>query len=126
MNRRTLLGALAGAAVTVPALSACSSGVTSLDGQGSSSGGGGTVVYRFDRAEGLDGPTQHGPVQLATFAAPGTQTIRHEEDVNITAGTQHFRELLTVISPGNRQSSPVSVTVKCDPAAPRGQGSSQP
>ncbi|MFJ9008789.1 ABC transporter substrate-binding protein [Streptomyces canus] len=42
MNRRTLLGALAGAAVTVPALSACSSGVTSLDGQGSSSGGGGS------------------------------------------------------------------------------------
>ncbi|MCX4859706.1 ABC transporter substrate-binding protein [Streptomyces canus] len=42
MNRRTLLGALAGAAVTVPALSACSSGVTSLDGQGSSAGGGGS------------------------------------------------------------------------------------
>lgn len=90
------------------------------------SGGGGTVAYRFDRAQGLDGPTRHGPVQLATFAAPGTQTIRHEEDVSITAGTQHFREFLTVISPGNRQSGPVPVTVKCDPAAPPRQGSSQP
>ncbi|MFC8363922.1 ABC transporter substrate-binding protein [Streptomyces griseorubiginosus] len=42
MNRRTLLGALAGAAVTVPALSACSSGITSLDGGGTTSGGGGS------------------------------------------------------------------------------------
>ncbi|HEV8222248.1 MAG TPA: hypothetical protein VGQ05_18400 [Streptosporangiaceae bacterium] len=82
------------------------------------SGGGGTVAYRFDKAEGLDGPTQHGPVQIATFAAPGTQTIRHEEDVNIPAGTQHFREFLTVISPGNRQSSPVSITVTCDKRPP--------
>ena len=53
---------------------------------------------------------------MATFAAPGTETIRHEEDVNLSAGTEHFREFLTVISPGNRQSSPVSVTVTCDPA----------
>ena len=97
-----------------------------LLGHISVSGGGGTVAYRFDRAEGLYGPTRHGPVQLATFAAPGTQTIRHEEDVSITAGTQHFREFLTVISPGNRQSGPVPVTVKCDPAAPPGQGSSRP
>jgi hypothetical protein len=97
-----------------------------LIGHISVSGGGGTVAYRFDKAEGLDGPTQHGPVQLATFAAPGTQTIRHEEDVNVPAGTQHFREFLTVISPGNRQSSPVSVTVKCDPTAPPGQGNSEP
>jgi len=103
----------------------CPLGVELL-GHISVSGGGGTVAYRFDKAEGIDGPTQHGPVQLATFAAPGTQTIPHEEDVNITAGTQHFREFLTVISPGNRQSSPVSVTVKCDPSAPPGQGSSQP
>ena len=88
--------------------------------------GGGTVAYRFDRAEGLDGPTHLGQVQLATFAAPGTVTIRHEEDVNLPAGTEHFREFLTVISPGNNQSSPVSVTVKCDPAAPPGQGSSPP
>ncbi|WLW54489.1 ABC transporter substrate-binding protein [Streptomyces sp. YU58] len=42
MNRRTLLGTLAGAAVAVPALSACSSGITSLETQGSSSGGGGS------------------------------------------------------------------------------------
>ncbi|GLP66575.1 glycine/betaine ABC transporter substrate-binding protein [Streptomyces sp. TUS-ST3] len=42
MNRRTLLGALAGAAVTVPALSACSSGITSLDGGGTTSGGSGS------------------------------------------------------------------------------------
>ncbi|WP_030603523.1 ABC transporter substrate-binding protein [Streptomyces fulvoviolaceus] len=42
MNRRTLLGALAGAAVTVPALSACSSGITSLDSTGTTSGGGGS------------------------------------------------------------------------------------
>ena len=41
MNRRTLLGGLF-AAASVPALAACSSGVTSLDGQGSSSGGGGS------------------------------------------------------------------------------------
>lgn len=39
MNRRTLLGALAGTAVAIPVLSACSSGVTSLDGGGSSGGG---------------------------------------------------------------------------------------
>jgi len=82
--------------------------------------GGGTVAYRFDKAEGLDGPTQHGPVQIATFAAPGTETIRHEEDVNIPAGTEHFREFLTVISPGNRQSSPVSITVTCDKRPPPG------
>lgn len=88
--------------------------------------GGGTVAYRFDKAEGLDGPTQHGPVQMATFAASGTETIRHEEDVNIPAGTAHFREFLTVISPGNSQSNPVSVTVKCDPAAPPSRGSSPP
>ena len=87
--------------------------------------GGGTVAYRFDKADGVDGPTQHGPVQLATFAA-GTETIRHEEDVNIPAGTEHFREFLTVISPGTRQSSPVSVTVKCDPSAPPSRGSSPP
>lgn len=42
MNRRTLLGALAGAAVTVPALSACSSGITSLDSQGTTTNGGGS------------------------------------------------------------------------------------
>ncbi|MGI5455407.1 ABC transporter substrate-binding protein [Streptomyces sp. CA-249302] len=41
MNRRTLLGGLF-AAASVPALSACASGITSLDSQGSSSGGGGS------------------------------------------------------------------------------------
>ncbi|MFE7172007.1 ABC transporter substrate-binding protein [Streptomyces sp. NPDC057616] len=41
MNRRTLLGGLF-AAASVPALSACASGVTSLDGEGSASGGGGS------------------------------------------------------------------------------------
>jgi osmoprotectant transport system substrate-binding protein len=41
MNRRTLLGGLF-AAASVPALAACSSGITSLDGQGASSGGGGS------------------------------------------------------------------------------------
>ncbi|MFF5479252.1 ABC transporter substrate-binding protein [Streptomyces sp. NPDC012935] len=41
MNRRTLLGGLF-AAASVPALTACSSGITSLDGEGSSSGGGGS------------------------------------------------------------------------------------
>lgn len=39
MNRRTLLGALAGTAVAVPVLSSCSGGVTSLDGGGSAGGG---------------------------------------------------------------------------------------
>ncbi|MFD2691311.1 ABC transporter substrate-binding protein [Streptomyces phyllanthi] len=34
MNRRTLLGGLAGAAVSVPALAACSGGITSLEGEG--------------------------------------------------------------------------------------------
>ena len=97
-----------------------------LVGRISVSGGSGTVAYRFDRAEGIDGPTEPGQVQMATFAAPGTETIRHEEDVNIPAGTVSFREFLTVISPGNRQSSPVSVTVKCDPAAPSGSGKSPP
>ncbi|MEU9208918.1 ABC transporter substrate-binding protein [Streptomyces sp. NPDC048415] len=42
MNRRTLLGALAGAAVSVPVLSACGSGITSLDGGGSAGGGSGS------------------------------------------------------------------------------------
>jgi osmoprotectant transport system substrate-binding protein len=42
MNRRTLLGALAGAAVSVPALSACSSGITSLEGEGAVGGGTGS------------------------------------------------------------------------------------
>ncbi|MET9379974.1 ABC transporter substrate-binding protein [Streptomyces sp. NPDC002928] len=42
MNRRTLLGALAGAAVSVPVLSACGSGVTSLDGSGGTTSGGGS------------------------------------------------------------------------------------
>ena len=41
MNRRPLLGGLF-AAASVPALSACASGITSLDGQGSASGGGGS------------------------------------------------------------------------------------
>ncbi|MEU3979731.1 ABC transporter substrate-binding protein [Streptomyces sp. NPDC026672] len=41
MNRRTLLGGLF-AAASVPALSACANGITSLDGQGSASGGGGS------------------------------------------------------------------------------------
>ncbi|WP_210576403.1 ABC transporter substrate-binding protein [Streptomyces sp. GESEQ-4] len=41
MNRRTLLGGLF-AAGSVTALSACSSGVTSLDGGGTTSGGGGS------------------------------------------------------------------------------------
>ncbi|GAA5037019.1 ABC transporter substrate-binding protein [Streptomyces sp. Tue6028] len=40
MNRRTLLGALAGAAVSVPVLTACGSGITSLDGGGSAGSGG--------------------------------------------------------------------------------------
>jgi osmoprotectant transport system substrate-binding protein len=39
MNRRTLLGGLF-AAASVPALSACASGITSLDNQGTTSGGG--------------------------------------------------------------------------------------
>ncbi|MEB8340950.1 ABC transporter substrate-binding protein [Streptomyces endophyticus] len=41
MNRRTLLGGLA-AAASVPALAACSSGITSLDQQGGSVSGGGS------------------------------------------------------------------------------------
>ncbi|WP_329213561.1 ABC transporter substrate-binding protein [Streptomyces sp. NBC_00683] len=41
MNRRTLLGGLF-AAASVPALASCSSGITSLDGQGSGGGGGGS------------------------------------------------------------------------------------
>jgi osmoprotectant transport system substrate-binding protein len=41
MNRRTLLGGLF-AAASVPALAACSSGITSLEGQGSSGSGGGS------------------------------------------------------------------------------------
>ncbi|WP_151477029.1 ABC transporter substrate-binding protein [Streptomyces albicerus] len=41
MNRRTLLGGLF-AAASVPALAACSSGITSLDGEGGASGGGGS------------------------------------------------------------------------------------
>ncbi|MDH6609424.1 osmoprotectant transport system substrate-binding protein [Streptomyces sp. SAI-208] len=40
MNRRTLLGGLF-AAASVPALSACSSGITSLDGGGTAAAGGG-------------------------------------------------------------------------------------
>ncbi|MFF6950122.1 ABC transporter substrate-binding protein [Streptomyces iakyrus] len=39
MNRRTLLGGLF-AAASVPALSSCASGITSLDNQGTTSGGG--------------------------------------------------------------------------------------
>lgn len=39
MNRRTLLGGLL-AAASVPALSACASGITSLDNEGTTSGGG--------------------------------------------------------------------------------------
>ncbi|MDH6550797.1 ABC transporter substrate-binding protein [Streptomyces sp. SAI-041] len=41
MNRRTLLGGLF-AAASVPALSACSSGITSLDGGGTAAAGGGS------------------------------------------------------------------------------------
>lgn len=41
MNRRTLLGGLF-AAASVPALAACSSGITSLEGEGTTSGGGGS------------------------------------------------------------------------------------
>ncbi|MGW5256321.1 ABC transporter substrate-binding protein [Streptomyces sp. NPDC004012] len=41
MNRRALLGGLI-AAVSIPALSACASGVTSLNGQGTSTAGGGS------------------------------------------------------------------------------------
>ncbi|MEU9173265.1 ABC transporter substrate-binding protein [Streptomyces sp. NPDC048420] len=41
MNRRTLLGGLF-AAASVPALAACSSGITSLDGGGTTSGGSGS------------------------------------------------------------------------------------
>ncbi|WP_406151444.1 ABC transporter substrate-binding protein [Streptomyces sp. NBC_01012] len=41
MNRRTLLGGLL-AAASVPALASCSSGITSLDGQGSGGGGAGS------------------------------------------------------------------------------------
>ncbi|SOD86078.1 ABC transporter substrate-binding protein [Streptomyces sp. Ag109_G2-15] len=41
MNRRTVLGGLF-AVASVPALSACASGITSLDGSGASSGGGGS------------------------------------------------------------------------------------
>ncbi|RMB84633.1 ABC transporter substrate-binding protein [Streptomyces shenzhenensis] len=41
MNRRTLLGGLF-AAASVPALSACAGGITSLDGEGGASGGGGS------------------------------------------------------------------------------------
>ncbi|GGW36429.1 ABC transporter substrate-binding protein [Streptomyces galilaeus] len=42
MNRRTLLGALAGTAVAVPALSSCAGGITSLDNEGTSAAGGGS------------------------------------------------------------------------------------
>ncbi|MGW7646748.1 ABC transporter substrate-binding protein [Streptomyces bobili] len=42
MNRRTLLGALAGTAVAVPALSSCAGGITSLDNGGTSAAGGGS------------------------------------------------------------------------------------
>ncbi|MGW2078015.1 ABC transporter substrate-binding protein [Streptomyces sp. NPDC001939] len=41
MNRRTVIGGLF-AAASVPALAACSGGITSLDGQGSGAGGGGS------------------------------------------------------------------------------------
>ncbi|MFF7533093.1 ABC transporter substrate-binding protein [Streptomyces bobili] len=42
MNRRKLLGALAGTAVAVPALSSCAGGITSLDNGGTSAAGGGS------------------------------------------------------------------------------------
>ncbi|MFJ9023752.1 ABC transporter substrate-binding protein [Streptomyces sp. NPDC102259] len=41
MNRRTILGGLF-AAATVPALTSCASGITSLDNEGATSGGGGS------------------------------------------------------------------------------------
>ncbi|WP_406106087.1 ABC transporter substrate-binding protein [Streptomyces sp. NBC_01003] len=41
MNRRTVIGGLF-AAASVPALAACSGGITTLDGQGSGGGGGGS------------------------------------------------------------------------------------
>ncbi|WP_329217971.1 ABC transporter substrate-binding protein [Streptomyces sp. NBC_01485] len=41
MNRRTILGGLF-AAATVPALTACASGITSLDNEGTAAGGGGS------------------------------------------------------------------------------------
>ncbi|MFD9322151.1 ABC transporter substrate-binding protein [Streptomyces sp. NPDC060053] len=41
MNRRTILGSLF-AAATVPALTSCASGITSLDNEGATSGGGGS------------------------------------------------------------------------------------
>ncbi|MEV7886048.1 ABC transporter substrate-binding protein [Streptomyces sp. NPDC002817] len=41
MNRRTLLGGLL-AAASVPALTSCAGGITSLDGEGSGTGGGGS------------------------------------------------------------------------------------
>lgn len=90
----------------------------SLVGQISVSGSG-TVAYRFDQAEGLDGPTELGQVQMASFAAAGTATIRHEEAVGLPSAPETVREFLTVISPGNRRSPPVSITVHCDPAAPQ-------
>lgn len=88
-----------------------------LVGNISTSGGSGTVAYRFDKVEGVDGQTVQGSVQMVSFSSPGTATVRDSEDVTIPEGTVYFREFLTIVSPGDRQSNPVSVTVVCDPNA---------
>jgi hypothetical protein len=88
-----------------------------LTGHISVSGGHGTVSYRFDRAEGLNGPTDQGPVKMVSFTSAGTATIHDSESVTIPKGTVYFKEYLTIINPGNRQSNPVAVTVSCDPTA---------
>jgi heme/copper-type cytochrome/quinol oxidase subunit 2 len=89
-----------------------------LVGHISTSGGSGTVAYRFDKVEGVDGQTDQGAVQMVSFSSPGTVTVRDTTDVDIPEGTVYFREFLTIVSPGDAQSSPVSVTVTCDPTAP--------
>jgi hypothetical protein len=89
-----------------------------LVGSISTSGGSGTVTYRFDKAEGVDGQTVQGAAQTVSFTSPGTVTVRDNEPVTIPEGTVYFREFLTIVSPGDRQSNPVSVTVVCDPTAP--------
>jgi hypothetical protein len=80
----------------------------------------GTVSYRLDRQDGLDGPITPGEVRTVAFDGPGTQKVTFDVPVTIPEGTVYFATRLVTIDPTDLHSDAVQVTVTCNPDLPPG------
>lgn len=97
-----------------------------LTGSISVSGDPGTVSYRLDRQDGLNGQIQEGSVETLAFDEPGTKNMRFNVPITFPEGQSYFESTLVVIDPTAAESGPVGVNVICNPDLPDGPTSPPP